>query len=326
MVLGYHYPEYRSLLLDLLQPGIAACYLGAWDAAGQLCGVLPGMLKRANGYACYNSLPFFGPNVGPLASPQHPEYRRIAAELIDSAIAFARDTGALTAAFYGSFVPAGVQLPSAWTFTPPDFHRVAKTTLYLTLPEDGVPRWPSVRRRNIRKARSAGVWVTTEPTDAQLARLVEIYHENCRDYGIPPKPARCIWQIARKLRHRATVYAALLDGEPIAGLIVFWAPQTVSYYLPCIEARYRALHPGTLLVNAACTEAVASRRRYFNFESSPGPDSGVYRYKKAWGSLETGYEIAVGHFCSVEKLRTLGREGIGQLFPYFFVYPFEELD
>jgi hypothetical protein len=80
---------------------------------------------------------------------QHPEYGRIAAELIDSAIAFARDTGALTAASYGSFIPVEVQLPSAWTFMPPDFHRVAKTSLYLTLPEDGIPRWPSVRRRNM---------------------------------------------------------------------------------------------------------------------------------------------------------------------------------
>src|SRR5258708_22772677 len=112
MVLGYHYPENRDMLQSVLQPDAQACYFAARSAAtGELRGVLPGFMKHSRGLSCYNSLPFFGPNVGALAAAADGnDYTEIAGALYAAAIEYARRQGAVTAVFYSAFNPARAPL------------------------------------------------------------------------------------------------------------------------------------------------------------------------------------------------------------------------
>jgi len=320
-VLGYHYPEYRDAILLALRPGSEACYLAARDAEGVLCGVLPGIIGCDEGTACYNSLPFFGPNVGVLASGEHPNYVQIAEALVKTAIDVARAKNALTATFYTAFVPQHCKSRPFPELPLGDVARVSRQTQYVDLHAN--VEWPSVRRRNIRKASTGGVKVETDLSADQVEEVLAIYALNCAEYGIPQKPFESIRHlISTKL---ATLYAALCDGRVVAGLIVVWGPRTASYYLPCCASQFRSLHPGTLLVDRVCVDARERGVRYLNFESSPGPHSGVYRYKQAWGAIEANYELIVARFCSLEELRNSGYTGIVAAFPFFFVYPFSQL-
>ncbi len=329
MVLGYHYPVYRDMLLEVLQPGVEACYLAARSAAtGELRGILPGFMKHACGMSCYDSLPFFGPNVGSLAAAgEGDDYAGVARTLRAAAINHARGQGAITASFYTAFNPAGVSLGPPPFDEFPDVIRVERLTQYLDLAGLTEPNWPADIRYDLRKAHAGGVEVVAGVGLHEVDDLYEIYKTNCTQYGIPLKPRSCIEALVRAASssRRIRTYSAKLAGRMIGALIMLWGPKTASYYLPCSIAEHRALQPGTLLIDHACRDALAHGIRYWNWESSPDRGGGVYRFKKKWGSIELPYRVNVVPLASLDPLYALGAEGIAATFPFFYVFPFDRL-
>lgn len=120
-------------------------------------------------------------------------------------------------------------------------------------------------------------------------------------------------------------YLAFEDTLLAAGLITLWGPRTASYYLPCSTPRARSAQAGTLLIDLALKEARKRGLRYWNWESSPSIDSGVYRFKSKWGSIGSDYRTYVRAFTSVETLHAVGAFGLSENYPHFFIYPFDRL-
>jgi hypothetical protein len=327
IVLGYHYPENREMLLRVLGPDSHSCYLAARSrATGEIRAALPGMVKQTAVGACYNSLPFFGPNVGVLAAADDSEeYRLLALELTAAALDHARQCGAVTAVFYSAFNPTGVDLRNPMFDSLPGVIRVRRTTLYLRLPQSGEPVWPSAARRNVAKALRNGVQVTDRISPADLDRIYDIYSCNCAERGIPLKPRICIHAMSSASSGRVRTYTASLDNRIIAALMVLWGPQTASYYLPCVDHEHSSLQPLPLLINYACSDAIQHGKRFWNWEGSPGQASGVYRFKQKWGSVELPYEVVVVPLMDVARLRALGAKQLAALFPFYFVYPYHQL-
>lgn len=315
-VLGYHYPFFRNMLEKL---GIGRpMYLGL-RRSGQLCGYLPAFLKNSPAGTVFSSLPFFGPNAGVLCAQRDQSEAHSA--LLEELLRIAKESAALSCSVYTPFLSK--------TFEPYEssFGQsvvVNKFTQYLELSH---VNWSTYIQKNLRRAQKASVTVTSEVTPDRLSTFYEIYRQNCADFGIPLKPRECIELLASDAvrgRH-SQFYFASMKGEIVAGLLVLFSPSTVSYYVPCSRADYRVHQPGTLLIDEAVKDAQRRGLKYWNWESSPSRDSGVYQFKKKWGSLEDEYRIYIKTFQSEGDIRRLGRTGLAELFPYYFVWPFDRL-
>jgi hypothetical protein len=180
---------------------------------------------------------------------------------------------------------------------------------------------------DLRRSERLGVTVSTDVDAQRRDAFYGLYVQNCIEQGIPVKPRACVEMLLdlEALGRRSAVYFAFHDGEMIGGLLVLRSPMTVSYYIPCTLARARGFQPGTLLIDRAIRDARARGARYWNWESSPSRESGVFQFKKKWGSQEGRYRIYLQPFRSQQYFRDLGRERIADLFPYYFVYPFDRL-
>ncbi|MBI3298606.1 MAG: GNAT family N-acetyltransferase [Elusimicrobia bacterium] len=323
-VLGYHYPENRDMLLRVLSKGTEACFIGAWSADGELQAVLPGMLHRAGGRACYNSLPFFGPNAGVLASAEDPaRYAGLARALTLAAVELARGEQALSAVFYSPFNPEGLPLPNPALDEDLKPLRVPRTTLFTSIGAEA--EWAADIRYDIRKAEKAGVTVQEGIAADAVGRVYEIYAKNCADFGIPLKPRECIEHLCRFGGKRVAAYTARLEGEIIAALIVLRGPRTASYYLPCGDSKHRALQAGSVLIERAVRDARDAGLTYWNWEASPDKEGGVYRFKRKWGAQESGYEVSVVPLVDDGVLKEIGSKGLADDFPFYFVYPYAAL-
>jgi hypothetical protein len=315
-VLAYHYPFYRDMLTKL---GVGRPVCLGLRQSGQLRGYLPAFVKESESGCVLSSLPFFGPNAGVLC---HHEDRSIAHQwLLHDFLRRAEEMGALSCSIYTPFSFREFALYDTH-FAP---HQVVeKFTQYLDLE---AMEWPKDIERKLRRAERASVSVSSEVTDERLSAFYEIYRRNCADYGIPLKPWECIQSLAGDAaRGKYThFYFAYIDGNLVAGLLVLFSPLTASYYIPCSVAEFRTHQPGTLLAERAMSDARSLGLKYWNWESSPGRDSGVYTFKKRWGSLEDGYRVYVKTFQSEEKIRQVGRDRIAKEFPYYFVWPFDRL-
>jgi hypothetical protein len=331
-VLAYHYPFYRDLLCRSLGEGVEAATFAIRDESGAIVAMLPGMLRHSDGESCYNSLPFFGPNAGVLAATgDRATYDRLQAALVERAIGFAREHRALTATFYSPFVPRESTEPAATSieelcrdlnFGGDEIVSVPKETLYLPL--DDLSAWPAKIRYDLRRAEAAGISLCQDFSAERIERVIELHAQTCRECGAPPKPASIIRGLLSgnpKADHRVGAFGAMLDGRLIAALIVLWGPQTASYYLPCADGAERTLQPITWLIDRAIAAARQRDIRYWNFESSPVREGGVWKFKKKWGAIPASYRTTVVRLRPLSHLRSLGAEKLARRFPYFYVYP-----
>ncbi len=317
-VLGYHYPMYRDMLRHI---GVGTpLYFGAWMGS-QLVGLLPGFVRRAAPGLAYCSLPYFGPNAGvDCADDGHSA--EIHSALLTAALDYmSGQPDPLTASFYTPFMFDSYENYAA---AMPQAEIVPKITLYLDLHN---PTWESKIRYDLNKAKKLGLSVSTELSPEGIETLYEIYRENCADHGIPLKPMPAIEFLLTKGIESGRVggYLAFEGDTIIGGLIIIWGPSTVSYYLPCATARGRWAQVNTLLIDWAIKEAGRRGVRFWNWESSPSIDSGVYKFKSKWGSIERDYRVYVRMFTSIENLRAIGTAGLSAHYPFFYIYPFEFL-
>jgi len=318
-VLAYHYPFYRDILTSI---GVGTpLYLGAYHDS-RLVGVLPGFLKTSEIGTCFCSMPFFGPNAGVICR-EDDQSERVHSSLLNFLLSYMQDLKS----------PLSVSIYTPFLFREFDYYRnslkaaveVDKTTQYLSV---GKFQPDKKLRYDLRKAEKAGVVISRAESMDDAEKLYSVYYQNCLDYRIPPKPRDVVLELVSagcSSRHVST-FIARHDREIVAGLIVLWAAKTASYYLPCVREDARTLQVLSLLVSHGLREAADRGITYWNWEASPSADSGVYKFKRKWGSEQGYYKIFVKVFKENVALKNLGKKLILDQFPYFYVYPFSELD
>lgn len=315
-VLGYHYPFYLGML-SRIDVGTSLA-LVARSSDGQIRGYLPVMVKETDLGKVMCSLPFFGPNAGVISHREE----EVEQGLINALLEWADKDNVISCTVYSPFDDdRALQRYSEWM---PHALKVDKFTNYLLLND---LKLDNSLLYDLRKAERSGVSVQMAH-DASLAQEVyAIYMRNCIDYGIPPKPYNCIEQLmAQSGQHQGTAtYFAMHEGRMIGALIMIYSPCTASYYLPCSIHEFRSFQPTTLLIHHAMRESVAVGRRIWNWESSPSAESGVYKFKKKWGSMDGRYAIFVNARREADFFRSTGTARIAENYPFFFVYPFNRL-
>lgn len=319
-VLGYHFPFYRDMLVSL---GVGEpLYLGAFSG-DELVGVLPGFVKRTSVGTAYCSLPFYGPNAGILS--RVPVSLDVHGALLKYVIAFMeREAAPITASFYTPFLSGDYPLYDS--YLEQSVITIDKETLYLDLAR--TDKWEKGINRDIRYAIGRGVVVSQDVPADRFSEIYHIYERNCRDYGIPPKPERAIHSILTEgvRTNHAVCYAALHEKKVVGALIMMLGPKTASYYLPCTLHEARGLQPGSLLIHHAVEDARKRGILFWNWEATPPSETGVYRFKKKWGSIDGSYKIYVKRFRSEAELANIGRDILTAEFPYFFIYPYSRLE
>ena len=317
-VLCYHYPLYRDMLAHI---GVGKpLYLGA-RLDTELVAVLPGFVRTSEIGSVYCSLPFFGPNAGVICA-NNDRTRKYHEILLNAVLKHLRDhENLLSATFY---TPLFFDQFEYYDHSLPDAIVVDKFTHSTYLPDF---KASSSIAYDIRKAKKSGVTISTEITPQNMDMFYSIYKKNCEDYGIPLKPRLAIKSLldGSDSANRARAYFAFHENSIIASLFVLFSPLTISYYLPCALHSVRSLQPGAALIHRAMQDAQERGMQYWNWESSPSRDSGVCKFKKKWGSIESGYRIYVVPYKSEKIFKRIGKEQLSLNFPYFFVYPFDRL-
>ena len=261
-VLAYHHLAYRDLLQACLGSDASPRYWIVQDQHGDrakdypIVAALPCFVKQSNVGPTYCSLPFFGPNAGVLCSysePDAPLWHRL---LLKAAMAEAIAAGAWSITFYTPLWFADF----SWyeEVLAPDFLVVQKFTQHMPL--SSPPRWPSTRWRNIRRAESAGLQVVASPTCEQAEQFWKLYLQNCREYGIPPKPYACLEKILKELGPQGLAqFMVVVDpannGRVVAGLVTLISRRTLSYCMPGYDSSYRAHQPMAPLIHQTALDA-----------------------------------------------------------------------
>jgi hypothetical protein len=327
----YYSISYRNFLQRLLENS-SGLYIAAYES-NRLAAVLPTVIKRNPILGnVVNALPFFGSHGGILVFSGSAAPESIKHELIEAFEFLCRkhDVVASTLienplvddrAFYKQHFQSNYSDERIGQITPLPQRQDSKIDIQEAL----FRQFHHKTRNSIRKAQQSELIVTHDASLDALEAIAKLHRDNMQAIGGTFKP----WEIFLAIRSCFNydsdyrVYVARRDGRIIAALLVFFFYGTAEYFIPATDPEYRILQPMSLLVFEAMQEAAKRGLRNWNWGGTWATQSGVYHFKKRWGTRDFPYTYHVNIRndrvlqCSPSELLTE--------YPYFYVAPFEQL-
>jgi CelD/BcsL family acetyltransferase involved in cellulose biosynthesis len=179
-------------------------------------------------------------------------------------------------------------------------------------------------QRNLRRAAEAGLATTTEATDEEFCQWYKIHCQRHSEIGVQPLDRRLLANIRSILAPRGKGRFILVKhGNTIASGALFISHGRVAdVFMISLNTEFESHAPNWLNITAALHWAAEVGIPILNWQSSPNRASGVYGFKRQWGSLERPFYFVTRLFRPAAEIRELGRERLRQEFPGHYVVPF----
>ena len=288
----------------------------------RLVGVLPFLVKDGPFGPVLNSLAFFGGVGGVIQAKPNLEAKCL---LIEAFYECAEEMAAVSATIVSNPMEADRHLYatcSKATFTD---ERIGQITHLNSVahPDDLIHIFDDPRPRNIRKAQKLGVKVLKKHEQA-LNFLYQTHRQNMTGINGLAKEEKFFKAIPIYLRPEDwAIYEATLDGRQVAALLVFFFNTTVEYFTPVILEEFRSTQALALTIFYAMQDALTQGYRNWNWGGTWVSQTGVYNFKKKWGTNEYRYFYFVKVFD--ERIMAESVATIRSAYPGFFVIPFSKL-
>lgn len=313
--LHVHSTAYRDLVAEEL--GCQPDFLVAREA-GVIRGVLPAMWAGEPGARVWNSLPYYGSHGGPVADGRDAE-----SALVEAWNQRATDPATLAATMIAN--------PFLDRAAPPPVHQLTdeRISQFTVLPAGGgedelMARISREARNNVRRARRRGVSVGR--ASAAVAEVARINRANMEALGVPAKSKRLFSSIPGRFPpgEGSDVWLARVDGEVVAALLLLRFNGVAEYFASGTRPEFRRHDPHSALVFEAMAAEAARGTRIWNWGGTQDGMTGVFNYKRKWGTSQGRYRYHV-HVNDRSLLGATPAELL-ERFPGFYVLPFSALE
>jgi hypothetical protein len=271
---------------------LVAEHLGAdcsWIVArrkGVISGVLPFLVKEGPLGPVFNSLAYYGSNGGVIQVCRDDDSK---AALVDAFYNNALTSKAISATIISNPMECDSWFYDAYVAYDFRDERIGQITHFPLHAEDFLASFENPRPRNIRRAIKEGVVIEKKSVDA-LEFLYKTHEDNMTAIGGNAKKKSFFERISTKmLAEDWAVYMAILNGRPVAAVLLFYFNKTVEYFTPVIVEEYRNTQSLSLTIYEAMLDAKAQGFKNWNWGGTWLSQGGVYDFKKRWGTSEYRY-------------------------------------
>lgn len=263
---GYHLTAWRSIFEDVF--GHRTLSLSAMRD-DRVVGILPLVEFRSRLFGRFAvSLPFV--NQGGVVADDEEAARR----LVDRAIEEARSRGL-----------DHIELRHERRCFPDLADKQHKVSMRLRLPDTSEALWNQLDRKvrnQIRKAEKSGIVASGGGAELMDA-FYDVFAENMRDLGTPVYPRAFFASVMERFPARTRIHVVRLGEEVVASSLTFAWRDSIEVPWASSLRRHRDKSPNNLLYWAMLQQAIADRRRVFDFGRST-PNEGTYHFKSQWGA------------------------------------------
>ena len=170
--------------------------------------------------------------------------------------------------------------------------------------------------------------VDAEQSRQNVDDWYELHHTRQREIGIRPLPktifVTALSELVPKDKGRFFFVRLSETGEMVAGALFIYHGRVMDVLIASGCSEYARLRSNYLLPLHAMRWARSRGLRYFNWQASP-PDSGVYRYKLGWGSVDLPYCYLTRAIGDVAPFLNASVVEIKSMYPWHYVLPFDRL-
>lgn len=326
----YHSLQYRNFLSKILKES-NPYYLVAFQDE-QMIGALPTFLKRNTRLGnVLNSLPFYGSNGGIITSPSVQNHHEIRLALLQAFYDLAQQKNVQTATIITNPLENNQQFYEKYAQHTLRDERIGQISPLPSDPQNGeidgvlMNQFHRKTRNMVRKALKSNFIVSHGNSRKNIDCLYNLHCENIQALGglVKPKFVFDAIQSTFVYDKEYRIYTAEIDGRIIAALLVFFYNKTAEYFTPAVAEQYRSNQPVSLLIFEAMKEAVRRGFKYWNWGGTWLSQSGVYAFKKKWGTVDYPYYYYIHEFN--QYLRESTPTTMLSEYPFYYVLPFNQL-
>ena len=183
-------------------------------------------------------------------------------------------------------------------------------------------------RRNLRKAQSGRLRIDEDQSLTNVEEWYEIHTSRHREIGATPLPKGMFTAALQHMvpRDKARfIFVRLADsGEMVAGGFYVCHGRVIDALMPAVRSEYAKLTPNHLLALHSIHWARKRGLRYYNWQASP-PDSGVYRFKRQWGSRDVDYCYLTRITGDAAPFLASTIDEISSAYRWHYVLPFDRI-
>lgn len=263
----YHRWEFRSVIARSF--GHAMFYLAAYDASGNICGVLPAVEMKSKLFGHYLvSMPFF--NYGSVLSA----FSDVRQLLIDSLAAKASQIGAQHIEFRSTYALKGLRC------------KQNKVSMVLALPSDPEILWRDIGtkvRAQVKKADRYSLEAKFGGLEL-LDDFYQVFSRNMRDLGTPVYSKAFFKNILLCLEGQDTKIGVVYhQGLPVSCCYLIGYKGMLEIPWASTLSSANSMNANMFMYWNILKLAIESGYDYFDFGRS-SVDASTYRFKKQWGA------------------------------------------
>ncbi len=311
----YYSIKYKSVLEAFLR--IESNYLLALDDFDNIQAVLPIMRKDGKYGVIINSLPFYGSNGGILGKNDEANLSLLNyyKELIKQTAGSTYITNPIINDRSITKIDYDISDKRIGQWTPINYSSDYSSKI--------MESYHSKTRNLVRKAIKLNIEVKIDNT--QLDFLYKTHLENMISIGGRAKE-KSFFELIDKYFEKGkdyNIYIALLNGEKIGALLLFYFNKTVEYFTPVAIQKYRSYQSTSLLIYQAMIDASKNNYKWWNWGGTWLSQHGVYHFKKRFGAIDKEYNYYIK--INNKEIYNATKDELLNEYENFYVIPFDKL-
>lgn len=182
-------------------------------------------------------------------------------------------------------------------------------------------------RNLVRKGLKQGFTEHVADDDAAWDTLHRLHSESMNAIGATAKPRAHFEALRSALPASMRRLSLAMDGNtPVAALLLLCCGSTVEYLTPAADAAYRARQPLSFLIWHGMLNAIDHDRRTWNWGGTWKTQHSLHHFKAGFGAEDQPYSYLITAPTTGLAALRAQRDELGDLFPYFYTYPYAALD
>ena len=163
----------------------------------------------------------------------------------------------------------------------------------------------------------------------EFERWYALHLQRHGELGAPPLPEALLRALVDRLENQGKAFVLgveTAEGALAASGLFVLHKNVCDVFITAMDRAHARLHPNYLLTAQALQECADRGVETLNWQSSAARGNGVYRFKAKWKAIERPYWFVTKLLAPIEPFLALGKERLGQAYPWHYVLPFGLFD
>jgi len=314
--MAQHTLGWRNIVEELLKD---KSYYFIAKENGEIVGVLPAFVKENPIGNIMNSIPFAGGYGGVVTRYNIRDKENIYKALFDEMVYYAKEKECILISI--STPPFSMDLDLYMALFKPDYI-LPNFIQYIDL-EKPVNYKRDIRRK-IKKAIEMGIVITEDDNPSNLQTFYEIYKKRMIQLGGEMYPPHFFEIVKKNANANSKFLFAVYERKIISGILLIYNNKIIDDFIAVMDMDYSFTEANSLMIDYAINWSRKSGFKYWNWQSLPAKESGAYKFKARWGSMDGEHYYLTKVLDDLTALKKCSIEEMRREYEWYFVIPYDQ--